>query len=49
LSYAVEDCIFLLLRVKSGNEPLVPISTIIPTSKLLEEIWSKAMIAKKAE
>jgi predicted dehydrogenase len=35
--------------VKSGNEPLVPISSIIPTIKLLEEIWSKAMIAKKAE
>jgi len=32
--------------VDTDIQPLVPISSIIPTTRLLEEIWSKAMVSK---
>ena len=35
--------------VKAGTQPLVPIASIIPTTKLLEEIWAKARICKESE
>jgi predicted dehydrogenase len=35
--------------VKTGTQPLVPITSIIPTTKLLEEIWDKASKCKQSE
>jgi len=32
--------------VNNNTEPLVPISSVFPTISLLEEIWSKAVLAK---
>jgi predicted dehydrogenase len=34
--------------VKSGTEPLVSITDVIPTGRLLDEIWSRASAIKKA-
>jgi len=38
-----------ITSIKTDSQPLVPISSIIPTTRLLEEIWSKAMVYKKFE
>jgi len=35
--------------VNTSNQPLVPISSIIPTTRLLEEIWHKAKTSKESE
>jgi predicted dehydrogenase len=35
--------------VITGTQPLVPITSIIPTTKLLEEIWAKASMCKESE
>jgi predicted dehydrogenase len=35
--------------VNTGTRPLVPITSIIPTTNLLEEIWAKARMCKESE
>ena len=35
--------------VNNGTEPLVPISSIIPTISLTEEIWCKSKILRESE